>query len=120
MKYFRAVNHDDPEDVLYLSSNIDLNAERFLEEKTRIGSYGYKLQECPKEEFDIMTQDINDYIINAGPDRYNLAPIESAHTDGEAIERAEELCKGFKSVEVVYMPCDNIDINEVIWSWHEE
>ena len=43
MKYFRAVNRDDVTDVLYLSSNLDLDAKRFLEEKTRIGNYGYEL-----------------------------------------------------------------------------
>lgn len=120
MKYFKAINRDDPEDVLYLSSSVELDDGRIVAERTRIESYGYDLVECSKNEFDTMTQELNDYIINVGPDRYHLEPFESAHTEKEAFDRAEALCKEYKSVEVVYMPNDNIDINEVIWSWHEE
>lgn len=120
MKYFKAINHDDPEDVLYLSSSCDLDDSRVVAERTCINDYGYELVPCSKEEFDTMTQEVNDYILNVGQDRYNLNPYESAHTEKEAFDRAEELCKEYKCVEVVYMPCDNIDINEVIWSWHDE
>ena len=116
MKYFRAVNMDDVTDVLYLSSNIELDAKRFLEERTRIMDYGYKLVECSKEEFEAMTQEVNDFILNVGNDRYNLEPYASAHTMDEAIELAEKLRETWKCVEVVYMPCDNIDINEIVWS----
>ena len=120
MKYFKAINHDDPEDVLYLSSSCDLDDGRIVAERTRINDYGYYLVECSKEEFDTMTQDENEYIINVGHDRFHMEPFESAHTDAEAIARAEELLKEYKCAEVVYMPNDNIDINEIIWSWYDE
>jgi hypothetical protein len=28
---------------------------------------------------------------------------------------AEKLCEEYKCVEIVYMPQDNIDINEIVW-----
>lgn len=120
MKYFKAINHDDPEDVLYLSSSCDLDDGRVVAERTRINDYGYDLVECSKEEFDTMTQDENEYIINVGQTRFNMEPLESAHTEKEAFDRAEALRKEHKCVEVVYMPNDNIDINEVIWSWYDD
>ena len=115
MKYFKAVNKEDFEDVLYLSSNLDLNAKRFLEEKTRISDYGYELQECSQEEFEAMTQEENDYIINVGHDEDNLTPFDSAHTYEEGVEKGEKYLEDWEFVELVYMPCDNDDINTIVW-----
>ena len=119
MKYFRAVNMDDVTDVLYMSSSCDLDDAQVMAERTRIASYGYKLVECTKEEFEVMTQEVNDYIINVGQEQDNLDPHMSAHTLEEAIQKAEALCNTYKYVEVVYMPCDNIDINEIVWSCYD-
>jgi hypothetical protein len=116
MKYFRAVNKDDVTDVLYVSGNRDADTIEQVMERLQLAEYGYKLVECTQEEFDTMTQDQNDYILNVGQDRYNLDPFASAHTEFEAIEKAKELRKTWKCVEVVYMPQDNIDINDIIWS----
>jgi hypothetical protein len=116
MKYFRAVNRDDVTDVLYLSSNLDLDAKRFLEEKTRIGNYGYELVECSQEEFEAMTQEENDYIINVGNFLDDLTPFASAHSYEEGVEKGEKLLEDWKFVELIYMPQDNEDINEVVWS----
>lgn len=64
-----------------------------------------------------MTQpEYNDYIINTGVSRADCGPSESAHTEAEAVARAKELCKEYPFVEVVYMPVDNDDINDIIWS----
>ena len=115
MKYFRAVNKEDVCDVLYLSSNLDLNAKRFLEEKTRIGDYGYELQECSQEEFETMTQEENDYIINVGHEEDNLTPFASAHTYEEGAEKCEKYLEDWEFVELVYMPQDNEDINTIVW-----
>ena len=72
-----------------------------------------------QEEFEAMTQEVNDYIINVGQDRSNINPFDSAHTEGEAIQKAEQYCEDWKCVEVVYMPCDNEDVNEIIWSFYD-
>lgn len=120
MKYFKAINRADAEDVLYVSGSRDSDTAETVAERLMLTEYGYTLVECTKEEFDTMTQEENDYIINIGESRFNMQPFESAHTEAEAIERAEALCKEHKCAEVVYMPVDNIDINEVIWSWYDE
>lgn len=119
MKYFRAVNQEDVTDVLYLSSSCDLDDEQVVAERTRINSYGYTLVECSEEEFEAMTQEQNDYILNVGHDRSNINPFDSAHTEAEAIQKAELYCEDWKCVEVVYMPQDNDDINEIIWSYYD-
>ena len=119
MKYFKAINQDDQEDVLYLSSSCDLDDAQVVAERTRIGNYGYTLVECTKEEFEVMTQEQNDYILNVGQDRSNLTPFDSAHTEEEAIKKAEQYCEDWKCVEVVYMPQDNEDINEIVWSYYD-
>ncbi len=119
MKYFRAVNQEDVTDVLYMSSSRDLDDARMVEERTRIANYGYKLVECSEEEFEAMTQEQNDYILNVGQDRSNINPFDSAHTEAEAIQKAELYCEDWKCVEVVYMPCDNEDVNEIIWSYYD-
>ena len=60
-----------------------------------------------------------DYIVNAGPTRDNLRPACAYKTKEDAIAGAERLVAekipGLKYTEVVYMPEDNDDINEVIW-----
>lgn len=61
----------------------------------------------------------NDYIINVGQDRNNLTPFESAYTKEAGIERAKELCAEYKCVEVVYMPCDDVDTNDIVWSKYQ-
>lgn len=55
----------------------------------------------------------NDYVINVGNDWGNLTPFEAAATKKKAIATAKAL--GAKCVEVVYSPCDDVDINEIIW-----
>ena len=115
MKYFRAVNIKDPEDVLYLSSSCDSDTQELVEKRTKIKSYGYELQECSENEFNAMTQEENEYIINVGEARDQMEPFESAHTEKEGRERAEELTEFYNCVEVVYMPQENVDINEIVW-----
>lgn len=115
MKYFKAVNKDGVTDVLYVSGNCDADTLEKVAERLKIAGYGYKLVECSKEEFDTMTPEVNDYIINVGVSRSECGPFESAHTEAEAIERARALCKEYPCVEVVYMPVNDEDINEIIW-----
>lgn len=116
MKYFRAVNQDDVTDVLYVSGNCDTDTLEKVAERLKIEEYGYKLVECSKEEFETMTQEENDYILNVGVNHEDCGPFESAHTEDEAIARAKELAKEYPCVEVVYMPIDNADINEIVFS----
>ena len=63
---------------------------------------------------------MNDFIINVGQTADNLQPAESGRTEAETIERAKELNKEYKCVEVVYMPVDNDDINDIVWSSYKK
>jgi hypothetical protein len=118
MKYFKAINKDDVTDECYVSCSKDLSPEAAAEH-LGLEVFGYKLIECSKEEFETMTQDVNDFIINVGKDRSSINPFDSAHTEDEAIEKAQKYCEDWKCVEVVYMPCDNEDINEIVWSYYD-
>lgn len=61
-----------------------------------------------------------DYIVNAGPTRDDLRPACAYKTKEDAIAGAQRLAAekipGLKYTEVVYMPEDNDDINEVVWT----
>ena len=61
-----------------------------------------------------------DYIINAGPTKDNLRPCCAYKTVEDAVEAAKRLraerLPHFKYIEVVNMPEDNDDINEVVWA----
>jgi hypothetical protein len=120
MKYYRAVDKNDTTRVLYISINDTLETYEDLPEQVVLEESGYLLTECSQKEFDRMSSNVNDYIINVGNSRDDLEPFESAHTSLEAIERARELGKEYSHVEVVYMPESDVDINEIIWSWYEE
>ena len=60
-----------------------------------------------------------DYIINAGMEKDDLEPALAYSTKDEAIREAQKLNDLFyEFTEVVYMPEDDVDTNEVIWrSW---
>lgn len=116
MKYFKAINKEDPEDILYLSSNIDLDEARTVEEILRIGNYGYDLVPCSEAEFETMTQEENDYIIYVGNTADDLTPIDSASTYEEGVKKGETyLDEDWKYAELVYMPCDEDDTNVIVW-----
>ena len=118
MKYFKLTSKYDPEDVLYLSSTFDRDTPEAMQERLNLGRYEF--QECSEREFKVATDDQNDFVINVGESRFAMEPYESAHSEKEGRERVDELHKSFKCVELVYMPQDNIDINEVVYSWYED
>ena len=64
--------------------------------------------------------DTNDYILNVGQTQDELTPYASAATPAEAQTKALELRKTWKCVEIVYMPVDDDDINEIIWAEYEK
>ena len=61
-----------------------------------------------------------DYIVNAGPTKDNLRPCCAYKSKEDAIQGAKNLeaekIKKLSCIEVVYMPEDDDDINEVVWS----
>ena len=61
-----------------------------------------------------------DYLLFAGPAKDDLRPACAYKYKEDAIEAANRLLAEklphFKYVEVVLMPEDNVDINEVVWS----
>ena len=61
-----------------------------------------------------------DYLVNAGPTKDNLRPACAYKTKEDAIAGAQRLAAerihGLKYTEVVYMPEDNDDINDVVWT----
>ena len=115
LKYFRAVNQNDVTDVLYVSGTASGDTSEEVAQRLNLDKYGYVLVECTKEEFETMTQEVNDFIINVGQTKDNLNPFSSAHTEEEAVLLAKKYCEDWKCVEVVYMPCDNVDVNEIIY-----
>jgi hypothetical protein len=66
-----------------------------------------------------MEKETFDYIINVGAD---LDPYDVAFSTKEAaIEEAKKLLDTYDFTEVVYMPEDDVEINEVVWrSWNDE
>lgn len=60
-----------------------------------------------------------DYIINVGDYDDELDPHDEAFsTKEEAIEEAKKLLDTYEFTEVVYMPEDDPDTNDVVWrSW---
>jgi hypothetical protein len=113
MRYFRAVNMEDPTIELYLScDHDDFEVEQI---KQHLGLETYALTECSQNEYETMTQDVNDFIINVGVSRSDCGPFESAATESKAIKRAKELAEEYPCVEVVYMPQDDFDVNEIVW-----
>ena len=62
-----------------------------------------------------------DYIINVGMEKDNLQPYLASPTKTAGIKDAEQALKFYTYTEVVYMPEDDIDTNEVVWrSWKEK
>jgi hypothetical protein len=60
------------------------------------------------------------YIINAGLEKDNLQPYLASPTKETGIKVAEQALKFYTYTEVVYMPEDDVDINEVVWrSWED-
>lgn len=59
-----------------------------------------------------------DYIVNAGKTKDDLRPACAYRYKEDAIVGAQRLIAAvprLKCVEVVYMPEDNEDINDVVW-----
>lgn len=60
------------------------------------------------------------YIINVGMEKDNLQPYLAAPTEDKGIIEAKIALKFYTYTEVVYMPEDDIDTNEVVWkSWED-
>ena len=76
-----------------------------------LGNNGQK-NKWNNKEVTKMTK-FNDYVINVGDDWENLTPFETAATKKKAIVAAETI--DAKCVEVVYSPCNNIDVNKIVW-----
>ena len=119
MKYYRAIDKYNTTKVLYITVNDTLETFEDIPERIVLEESGYILSECSKIEFNRMFGNLSDYIINVGHNRENLGPYEAASTRELAINRAKELCFEFDCVEVVYMPNNDDDINEIIWSHYE-
>lgn len=58
----------------------------------------------------------NPYVIFVGHKADDLQPFESAPTELSAIAVAQQLREVFPYTEAVYMPEDDIDTNEVVYS----
>ena len=58
----------------------------------------------------------NPYIIFVGHTADNLQPFESAPNEQLATEVAQQLQTMFPYTEAVYMPEDEVDTNEVVYS----
>lgn len=60
------------------------------------------------------------YIINVGMEKDNLQPYIASPTKEEGIKDARRALEFYTYTEVVYMPEDDLDTNEVVWkSWED-
>ena len=76
------------------------------------------IAELEDEEETAEVKDNYDWILNAGPSKDNLAVYCAFPTKEEAIKCAKNALNFWNFTEVVYMPEDDVDTNEVVWrSW---
>lgn len=76
----------------------------------------FELLEEPEEE-----KESYPYIVNVGMEKDNLQPYIAAPTEGKGIIEAKIAQKFYNYTEVVYMPEDDLDTNEVVWrSWDND
>ncbi len=68
----------------------------------------------------ITTVTSNPYVVFVGDTKDDLYPYLSASTKEVAAEKANELTAKYCCVEAVYMPEDNDDINEIVYSNYVE
>lgn len=100
------------------SANGNSNLANFQQIAVRcLGGY-YNEVDFYKKCFSEMTQiefpeKYADYLVFVGPDANNLEPIIAEYTMAKATQIAINLSSHFKHVEVTYMPCDDVDTNEV-------
>lgn len=113
MRYFKAVNKDDVTDEFYVSCNLDSFSPEYIQEK--LGLLNCTLIEVGEQEFETMTQEENDYIINVGDSEDNLTPIDSAPDYESGVKKGEAYLEDWKYAELVYMPIDDDDTNTVVW-----
>lgn len=58
------------------------------------------------------------YVINAGYELDDLSPLIASKSEEEAVDFCKSGKASYKYFEVVYMPEDDPDTNEVVWrSW---
>ena len=66
-----------------------------------------------------MKTERHDYLVNAGPAKDDLRPCCAYRYKEDAIQGAKNLeaekIKKLSYIEVVFMPEDDDDINEVVW-----
>jgi hypothetical protein len=76
------------------------------------------LEEEEEDEYVEPDSETNDWILNAGPGKDTLAPYCAFPTKEEAISAAKNALNFWNFTEVVYMPEDDPDTNDVVWrSW---
>lgn len=62
-----------------------------------------------------------DYIINVGDHNDDLQPYLAVPSKEEGIKYAKKALMFYRYTEVVYMPEDDVDTNEVVWrSWDDK
>jgi hypothetical protein len=64
--------------------------------------------------------DSNAYVVFAGSSKEELQPVFSAPTKRSAVAKAKKLATEYNCVEATYMPEDNDDINEIVYSNYVE
>lgn len=88
-------------------------SEDEVEDMTKANEF---LEEPEEEE-----EESYPYIINVGMEKDNLQPYLAAPTEDKGIIEAKIALKFYTYAEVVYMPEDDIDTNEVVWrSWEDD
>lgn len=62
----------------------------------------------------------NPYVIFVGDTKDDLSPYKSVSNKKLAVKTAKELATEYRCVEAIYMPEDNDDINDIVYSNYVE
>ena len=91
-------------------------SEDDVEDMAKANEFVADLEEEEEEPTEV--KDNCDWILNAGPSKDNLAPYCAFPTKEGAIKSAKNALNFWNFTEVVYMPEDDPDTNDVVWrSW---
>jgi hypothetical protein len=90
-------------------------SEDDVEDMARVNEFLEEEEDVEDTEPDSVN---HNWILNAGPSKDNLAPYCAFPTKEEAIYSARNALNFWNFTEVVYMPEDDPDTNDVVWrSW---
>jgi hypothetical protein len=104
----------DPKEVVLMC--LKWMSEEQVQDMARVYEL-FEEEEVEEEEEEEEEEEPASYILFAGETKDSLYPLKAFRDKDEAIADAKETVKlGCPCAEVCYMPEDDVDTNEVVWS----